>query len=342
MEKTQKVIKISKKKLFISVGIVIFIFVVLYGYKIWNGNYGRGGTVMMEKMNTGAIPSIGSSIKHDGLVSNSTPVRPCYSYERCDMNSGSSYKDTREFMKETYNANFKTRDVRDTMRDIRNIIKDNDGRIDNTNENELYGSISFVVSKSKFDTIRDEFGNLVAEKLFTENTSSYNLLSEKQGIEKVAETNEQQLARLKSEENTLLREHNAELKRITDMTSEIDHILMTSKFSDPSYVENYNNQKIELQKDIEEENSIYAIELKSIKNRLAVVNTNIKNNTKADQAFTDNIETVNGYVNVSYATYWQIARLISPIHPTIIIILLLIIIKMILYKKKILPKVELV
>ena len=100
-----------------------------------------------------------------------------------DSGSSSSISDTREFMKTSYSGNIKTRDVKNISRDIRGIIRDMDGRIDNEDISEKYGRIDFVIPKSNLDDFRDEIESLVHAKLYTETTSSQNLLNEKKSIE---------------------------------------------------------------------------------------------------------------------------------------------------------------
>ena len=100
-----------------------------------------------------------------------------------DSGSSSSISDTREFMKTSYSGNIKTRDVKNISRDIRGIIRDMDGRIDNEDISEKYGRIDFVIPKSNLDDFRDEIESLVHAKLYTETTSSQNLLNEKKSID---------------------------------------------------------------------------------------------------------------------------------------------------------------
>jgi Ca2+/Na+ antiporter len=94
-----------------------------------------------------------------------------------------SISDTREFLKTSYASEIKTRDVSDTVKDVKNSVKGADGRIDSLESSEKYGYISFVVPKSKFEAFRDEIESLTHEKLYTEDISSKNLLTQKQGIE---------------------------------------------------------------------------------------------------------------------------------------------------------------
>lgn len=67
---------------------------------------------------------------------------------------------------------------------------------------------------------------------------------------------------------------------------------------------------------------------------------NLKNIEKTDEQFTDDIETVNGTVNVSWVTLWQMAEIFSPIHPTLVVIIIIIIGWFYFRHKSYVPKVE--
>ena len=49
---------------------------------------------------------------------------------------------------------------------------------------------------------------------------------------------------------------------------------------------------------------------------------NVTNINKQDDQLIDNVETVNGYVAIEWVSLWEMARIFSPIHPTLVIIIL--------------------
>ena len=63
---------------------------------------------------------------------------------------------------------------------------------------------------------------------------------------------------------------------------------------------------------------------------------------QADTDFTDNIETVSGYISIRWISLWELAKIFSPIHPTIIVLVIIAIVWYVLRKKRVLPKVEFV
>jgi hypothetical protein len=83
-----------------------------------------------------------------------------------------------------------------------------------------------------------------------------------------------------------------------------------------------------------------AIQKQNLDNLIANSNNNLTNINKQDSQFTDNIETVNGSINVNWVSLWEIATIFSPISPVIIIIILIILIWIILKRSGFIPRIE--
>lgn len=289
--------------------------------------------------------SVGSSF---GRSKSSNRLPPMY-----DGGGQASISDTREFLKTSYNSTIKTRDVNDVVRYVKNAINGADGRIDSLSVSEKYGSISFVVAKSKFEDFRTEIEALTHEKLYTEGISSENLLTQKQGIEEQQENTVNSLESLLSQRDSLVAKHsqavsslNKEITRIgkelvsvrASMKTETDSILLASLYNqENSLIQQETLQK----KNLTNENSTYATKKQNLDNMINNENNNLANINEVDDQFMDNVETVNGYINVQWISLWEMARIFSPIHPIFVIIILLILAWVFLRKSSFVPKVVL-
>jgi len=239
--------------------------------------------------------------------------------------------DTRQFLKTSYSADIKTRDVKNIVRDVRGIINDVEGRIDSSQESEKYSYVSFVVPKSKFDSFRDEIESLTYEKLITVNVSSENLLDQKQSIEEQMQSATSTLANLEKQKKTLTTRHN---QTLAGMNAE----LATLQNQVPYPTDRANAIK----QNIDNENISYNSQNQNLANQIEQAKVTITWVEKQDTQFGNNIETVNGYVSVNWISYWQMARVLSPIHPSIILIILVLVLWKILSLSRVIPKIELV
>ena len=341
----RKVIKISKKKLIW--GIVILGIVLIVGWfilSIMTSTFGvsRDGIKNMSGSTKSiqglpGLPEMGESVYPD-------------SYRYPDQDA--SIKDTREFLKTSYSSSIKTRDVSDVVKEVKNIVKGADGRVDEFSSSEKYGRVRFVVAKSKFDAFKDEVESITHKKLYTESISSQNLLTEKQGIEGQILDASTSLSSLTSQRDTLIASHtkainsmNKELARINGDLAKVraniallkpNEINVSFNQQGASLVEQQTNQT----QNINQENKNYSIQKKNLDDLISNANANLGNANKQDDKFTDNIETVNGYVSAQWISLWEMAVIFSPIHPTLVIIIL-IILGFVLFRKR-MPKVEIV
>ena len=305
----QKTIKISRKKL---VWTVIILIIVGLWWAYQTPRYEILPT-MME----------GSGVSD--TVEKSDIMYPNYYRENPDIT------DTRQFLKTSYSADIKTRDVKDMIRDVRSIVRDVGGRIDSIQESEKYSYIGFVVPKSQFDTFRDEIESLTYKKLTTVNVSSENLLGQKQLIEEQMQNATSTLANLEKQKRALITRHN---QTLADMNAEL--AALQSQVPYPT------EKVLALQQNIDSENKSYNSQNQNLTNSINQYKALITGIAKQDTQFANNIETVNGYVSVNWISYWQMARIFSPIHPSIILIILAIVLWKVLGRFGIMPKIELV
>lgn len=333
-------------KIFIA---VLIWFLLFAGFTIINGSIGVsvGDDVSYNEITT---------IDFDGGGSRTlaNPMRQSFGSNWFNQNENGSIADTREFMKVSYSGNIKTRDVKDTARDVRGIIRDMEGRIDSENVNEKYGYINFVIPKSNFDDFRDEIESITHKKLYTENTSSQNLLSQKQNIEEQSGQATMTLGQLQQSQADLTKKHNqttanlkSELVSVQKKITNIRNIFSTyipPESGDTSYINEltaqltiYLNEESQIKQKISTENTNYQSQNKSLTDQIANTNNTIKDINTQDKNFTANVETVNGSVNIQWVNLWQLAQIFSPIPPIFIIVFLLLIIWYVLRKMNRVP-----
>lgn len=353
---TRKVIRISKRKFKVTIVIIVVLILIFLGGVIFLGTFGRFGisnTMGPESLNSSDIPYIpqGSSdlelIDRKEKMMVSSPDIYNSGYEQ------PSISDTREFLKTDYSSTIKTRDVSDVVKEVKNIVKGSDGRIDNSNSSEKSGSISFVIPKSKFETFKDEMESITHKKLYFESITEQNLLTEKQGIEQQTTNIVNTLENLKTQKEALLSKHtqavssiNKELARIKAELIAVRAVI--AKTTDAEVMISLRSQEASLVKQdttqrqlLNTENSTYATQNQNLENLINNQNNNLINVNQRDSQFTDNIETVNGTIYVEWVSLWQMAKIFSPIHPTLIIIILIIIIWIYSKRKGYIPRVEL-
>lgn len=337
---TRKVIKISRKK-FVVVTIIVVIVLIFLGIL----SLSKSRTIYTEMGNAPSVSSLSENLDR----SKSAEMMPNY----YDGGYGQpSVTDTREFLKTSYSATIKTRDVSGVVKDVKNVIKGSDGRIDNFYSSEKRGQISFVVPKSKFDAFRDEIEAITHSKLYSENISSQNLLSQKQSIEEQTNSIVKTLGDLNKEKETIATKHNQIISPINNELSRIQTELITiraniSNTSDSSAILALRNQEtilinedtVQRQK-LSTENSNYLAQKQNLEYLIANYNESLTSVNKQDSQFTDNIETVNGSINVNWVSLWEITKIFSPIHPVIIIIILIFLIWICLKRRGYIPRIE--
>jgi chromosome segregation ATPase len=223
---------------------------------------------------------------------------------------------------------------------------------------EKYGYVSFVIPKSKLDDFRDEIEAITHKKLYTENTSSQNLLNQKQNIEERTDLTNKSLSDLQSEKSKADAEYKKEIASLQAQLKEITLTAQTTKGQldakqsavdgTPEYSEkkmlayNYDalsGQIASLKNYIAEKNTKYTQNKNRLDSAIGQFNNQLGEIKKDDKAFAENIETVNGSVSIQWVSLWQLAKVFSPIHPIIIILLLVIIVWYILKRLRIAPLV---
>ena len=335
MEKTRKIIRISRRKLIISVLVILLIL----GFLIYFGLMRLGRPMMTSQYNnTGGMQA--PSYPYDKELNVNDQIYPQMYQEN------STIEDTREFLKTNYTANIKTRDVHNVMSDVKNLIRDASGRIDRMNEGDKSGYIGFVVPKSNYENFRDEIESITNKKLIAVSINSENLLTQKQSIEQQQQSASDFLAQLEQQQKDLTSKHTQTKNKLQNELTSLENQLISIELNPPAeYValrQDLSN-KITLKKQqLASENSSFNTNNQNLKNQIDGVNSQLTSIERQDINFTNNIETVNGTVYVEWISFWKIAKIFSPIHPTLIVIILIIVLWYLLKRKSYIPKVEFV
>lgn len=342
---TDKIIRLSKKKFWGTIIVIVVLTILWIVYRMLTFQYGiSGGKYMMNEL----IPSTG--VSDSASYEESPNMMPYPDYYQNKPN----IEDTRQFLKTNYSSEIKTRDVRTMTRNVKGLITDIEGRIDSLNTSDKSSYISFVVPAGKFESFRDEVENLTSAKLYTENVSSENRLGQKQSLEQQTQSGVDYLASLQSEQQSLTDNHNRKLSTLQSNLATIQKQLSTLRntiayTSDETQLTTlrvqeteYVKQEAAAKKSIVTENTTYNSAYSSLSSKITNAQSNLANLDQQDSNFRSDIETVNGTISINWVSYWEIAKIYSPIHPTWIIIIIILILLYIGRRSRFLPKVELV
>lgn len=363
LTRPRNVVQISKGKFIIAVVLALGIvgFFVSRPQQIRNPEFGvstgmyRGPSVDSVEPQSVPVPSAtNENVSGAGSAPAMMYDRSYPDYYPYPYSTPKTIEDTREFLKVSYAAEIKTRDVSYTVSHVRNIVEGVDGRIDNINTSQKYGSISFVVPKSSLYEFQQQIESSTNKKLIVESISSENLLGEKQSIEQQTETLNATLARLAAEKSALTTQHAVRLAAINKdlAATEAQLVIVREKISkEKSKTALADLKKQEsalvatetsLMQSRDRENTSYAYESARIQNEIQNANDGLTQVKKQDVQFGNTVETVSGTISVRWVTLWDMAKTVSPIHPSIIIALLVLMLWRYLYKRGTIPAFQLV
>lgn len=225
--------------------------------------------------------------------------------------------DTREFLKVYYNANMRTRDVQGLTRSVVTTVRGYDGRIDQESSSPQYGSVSFVVSQSKYDAFRGELESLVGSRFLTVNISSQNLLPQKQSIEEQQKQADTSLADYKTARQNIVSAHTSTLKSLQSQIDAISSRLAVLRAQTQTYdiqvqIQSLSNDLYALNQQLANENASYSAQLKNADANIKYAQDWQKAVQTQDQNLLDNVATVNGTVSIQWISLWEMAQLYLP------------------------------
>lgn len=293
---------------------------------------GQGGSAPIP----GAPQLIGVNSGDNGAMSSGSFLNYRYGNQ---YSNRENITDTRSFIKKTFSANIRTREVETVANKIESLITDKNGRIDSSDISDEYASISFVIPKSELSDFKDELKTYTREKLYTQRTSSQNLLGEKkdlereQGVSNTIKTNlEAQKKQVEadfiksssdlkvriSSKNTQLKNTNSEIaKKDTLLAEEVDAVTIANITSEKGILltrkVSLTNEIQTLTNELSNVTSNYNVQISTLVANITNqvnVSTNLGTQT---ESFLDKVETVEGSVVVQNITYLQLFDTYSPI-----------------------------
>lgn len=349
----QKIIKISKKKLLITVVVIIVL-----GF-IWHNNSNQYLYEPMDYPEVGIETTSVEAPRHDVVDSEGMmyekdlyypePLPPYYDRD-VDVT------DTREFLKTTYGAHFYTKNVSDTVDKVETAIKSVGGRIDGLNSSDRHGYISFVIAKSNLSEFRDEIEKITHAKLYTESISSKNLLHEKVDIEDRTEDVVESLEDAEQAKRNLDQSHKDKIDywtaQILALQEQLDDDLwyeeMGAAYSEDErsvIVDDERNKVMEqilaLQQKQRVENVNYSHKNNNLVTQINNLGGNLEVLEEEDTDFMNDIETVEGHVQVELINCWEKWGRLSVTPMWLNVVIVVGIAWWILNRRKIVPKIEL-
>ncbi len=263
-------------------------------------------------------------------------------------NEGEDITDTREFLKTTFSFDIKTRNVGKMHTRLKTIIRGYDGRIDNSNLNEKYASISFVLPKSTYDSFVEEVTEIFPEKFITIHENSTNLLGQKQNIEDQTEYASSTLETLKIERIDAIKKHedkkSASLKEMGRLEKNMNILLdqrKTISSTEKEALKKIDDQISYLRKihndvasDLMRAMTQHKKDLENFDNQIKNKENNLIELGKQDTELINNVETVNGTITLQWISLFNMVNLYIPFTKILIIFFIGIIIFYLLFGRK--------
>lgn len=324
-------IKIQYKKrllhYIVAISIVLVLFIL---FRLTIGSLLGNSTARIK-----GSPSFDTTYTSSSNIAGGMPQRPTTSVE-----------DTREFLKKYFSATIQTRDVEPVAKKVEYLIKGSDGRIDSSTINTTNAYFSFVIPKSELDTFEEELRTYTHTKLYTQSVSTQNLLGEKQNLERQQTASTDTVTTLTVEQkkvqtdyakqaavyNRELTAAQTELTTVrTSLTTTSDEAVRTSLLAkERTLIAAIQT----LQANLAQATTTFRSQMGTLGVSLANQATILKNLSMQEDAFFDNIETVQGSIGINHISLWQWATRLSPIHPVWVIALILALLKIYSVTKK--------
>ncbi len=234
-----------------------------------------------------------------------------------------SAKDTREFNKIYYGASMMARDVQKLTRRVETTVRGHGGRIDSMSSAEKYGSLSFVISESKFQAFRNELESLVDSRFLTVNINTQNLLPQKQAIEEQRDYTDMNLTEVASARKKATSDYSAKKAEIqyqvdaNDREYEMLQVALAS--ADQNTRPNISarqstllSEQASLRSQLRTLESTYLATINSLDAQKRYLEQNADALGKQDEVLMEDVATVNGSVSIQWVSFWQVAQLYLP------------------------------
>ncbi len=225
--------------------------------------------------------------------------------------------DTREFLKVSYNASMRTRDVQNLTRRVETTVRGYDGRIDQESSSLQYGYVSFALPQSKYDAFRAELESLVGNRFITLNISSQNLLPQKLSIEAQQKQADTSLSDYKTTRQKIVNTHTSIMQSLQSKIDADTQQITTLRGEDQTpqilaQAQTTSDELLLLKKQLASENASYTVKLDNADRNIKYAQDWQKAVQTQDQTLLDNVATVTGTVSIQWISLWDIARLYLP------------------------------
>lgn len=287
------------------------------------------------------------------VLPSSPPYRPDTRGEVSDIT------DTREFLKINFSATLFTRKISEVSKRVEDAVRLVDGRIDSLDVSERSAYIRFVIPKSDLSEFRDQLETLVHAKLYIENISSQNLLEEKQNIEERTDTAEMSLAELEADKKSLDTTHRGKAAdyqaQLVKWQNQLDgvrsakgglNMAAEGATSTRTQLESEEETLIarirQIQNEQASELQSYTTQNKTLTTRIEGAGGVVTELAEEDEDFMNDVETVNGYIVVSWISWWSMGERFSPTPMLLNAFVAFLLALWLLRLARILPKIELV
>lgn len=333
---TYRLIKASDKmksfykgKLIISI-VATVVSIILALVLSFFGAYRSYSIMPTGVLQGGAAPMPMGVINTSVYTGRSDMVRAPYVYYE---QLKSDITDTREFIKKSFSATIKTREVEAVARKVEILIESVRGRIDssniNTDENTYYGpsaNFSFVIPKDNLNKFQDELRTYTWARLYSQNISSQNLLGEKQDLEASRKNTNTEIDKITKDKAALKSKYYKDYNILKSQ--------LVAKQAEFAVVKNEELYK-SLSSDIDMLNGRISTLIQNFKRDMTALGASLEDQNQiidnldvADTKFDNKIETVEGYIYVQSVNAWDILNIYSPVNVIYIIAGILIIAKL--------------
>lgn len=253
----------------------------------------------------------------NALAPGTMDSRMYYPYPYPYQNPDVPVTDTREFLKTYYNASMRTRDVQGLTRRVETTVRGYGGRVDQESSSPQYGSVSFVISQSRYDAFRAELESLVGSRFLTTNISSQNLLPQKLGIEEQQKQADTALADYQAARQKIVTTHTNAVQSLQQKIDS-DALQLAVLHAAPQtpdilvQTQAVSADWSSLKQRLADENASYAAQLNTADRNIKDAQDLQKAIQTQDKKLLDSVATVTGTVSIQWISLWDITQLYLP------------------------------
>lgn len=233
-------------------------------------------------------------------------------------------KDNREFIKTSYGATIRSKQVLQTAESTQTIIRGLKGRMDYFSASDQSAYISFALPEEKLNQLRTELKSLVGTRFIIETTSGENFLPKKQSLEQQNSDAQSQLSQLRVDREQLITRHTQTIgalkTQLASAKKELANIQEKSAY-DLAFAAANQARLEELQKQIPGLNNQIINENNAYESNLAYQDQQIKYQTdyiagivKQDNNLVDSVATVQGTISFTQINWMEYINTYIPLY----------------------------